>query len=58
VMKRIRFFSRHASVGVKVFNLTNHLNPREFQGNLASDLFGSFSNSVGRSYRLKFIVEL
>jgi len=58
VMKRIRFFSRHASVGVKVFNLTNHSNPREFQANLASDSFGSFSNSVGRSYRLKFIVEL
>jgi hypothetical protein len=58
VMKRIRFLSHHASVGVKVFNLTNHFNPREFQGNLASDSFGSFSNSVGRSYRLKFIVEL
>jgi hypothetical protein len=58
VMKRIKFFSRHASVGVKVFDLTNHFNPREFQGNLASASFGSFSNSVGRSFRLKFIVEL
>ena len=58
VMKRIRFFSRHASVGVKVFDLTNHFNPREVQGNLASAAFGTFSNSVGRSFRAKFIFEL
>ena len=35
-------------VGVKVFNLTNHFNPRDFQGNLASDEFGGFYNGVGR----------
>ena len=35
-------------VGLKVFNLTNHFNPREYQGNLASDEFGGFYNGVGR----------
>jgi hypothetical protein len=46
---------RHASVGLKVFDITNHFTPREYQGNLASAGFGSFSNSVGRMFRAKFI---
>jgi hypothetical protein len=44
-------------VGVKVFNLTNHFNPRDFQGNLASDEFGSFYNGVGRKFGMKFVIE-
>jgi hypothetical protein len=44
-------------VGVKVFNLTNHFNPRDFQGNLASDEFGGFYNSVGRKFGMKFVIE-
>jgi hypothetical protein len=44
-------------VGVKVFNLTNHFNPRDFQGNLASDEFGGFYNGVGRKFGMKFVVE-
>jgi hypothetical protein len=44
-------------VGVKVFNVTNHFNPRDFQGNLASDEFGQFYNGVGRKFGLKFVVE-
>jgi hypothetical protein len=44
-------------VGVKVFNLTNHFNPRDFQGNLASDAFGGFYNAVGRKYGMKFVIE-
>ncbi|HJX92137.1 MAG TPA: TonB-dependent receptor [Pyrinomonadaceae bacterium] len=44
-------------VGVKVFNLTNHFNPRDFQGNLASDNFGGFYNGVGRKLGIKFVVE-
>lgn len=43
-----------ARVGVKVFNLTNHFNPRDVQSNLASGEFGRFDNSVGRTFRLKF----
>jgi Carboxypeptidase regulatory-like domain/TonB-dependent Receptor Plug Domain len=44
-------------VGVKVFNLTNHFNPRDFQGNLASDEFGGFYNGVGRKLGMKFVIE-
>jgi outer membrane receptor for ferrienterochelin and colicin len=39
-----------AHLGLKVFNLTNHFNPRDFQNNLASDDFGNFSNGVGRAF--------
>jgi hypothetical protein len=44
-------------VGVKVFNLTNHFNPRDFQGNNASDEFGGFYNGVGRKFGMKFVIE-
>jgi hypothetical protein len=44
-------------VGVKVFNLTDHFNPRDFQGNLASDGFGDFYNGVGRKFGMKFVIE-
>jgi hypothetical protein len=46
-----------ARVGLKVFNLTNHFNPRDFQGNLASSDFGGFFNSVSRKYSGKFILD-
>ena len=42
-----------ADVGLKVFNLTNHFNPRDFQNNVASDAFGGFSNGVGRKYGMR-----
>jgi hypothetical protein len=44
------FKKYRAHLGLKVFNLTNHFNPRDFQNNLASDSFGSFSNGVGRKF--------
>jgi hypothetical protein len=44
-------------VGLKVFNLTNHFNPRDFQNNLASANFGAFYNGVGRMFALKFVIE-
>lgn len=44
-------------VGVKVFNVTNHFNPRDYQGNLGSDSFGGFYNSVSRKYGMKFVIE-
>ena len=44
-------------VGLKVFNVTNHFNPRDYQGNLASDDFGGFYNGVGRKYGMKFLIE-
>ena len=44
-------------LGVKVFNVTNHFNPRDYQDNLASSEFGGFFNGVGRKYGLKFVIE-
>jgi len=45
-----RWKKYRADLGVKVFNLTNRFNPRDFQNNLASDNFGTFSNGVGRKF--------
>jgi len=52
-----RFKSYRAQLGFKVFNITNHFNPRDFQNNLASDSFGGFYNGVGRKYgtRITFV---
>lgn len=44
-------------VGAKVFNVTNHFNPRDFQNNLASPNFGAFYNGVGRMFAMKFVIE-
>jgi len=57
VSKRLRLFSHNATIGVKVFNITNHFNPRDYQGNLASANYGGFNNSVGRTFRGKWIFE-
>ena len=57
VSKRLRLFGHNATVGVKVFNATNHFNPRDYQGNLASANYGGFANSVGRTYRGKWVFE-
>ncbi len=41
-------------VGITIFNITNHWNPRDVQNNLASSQFGTFYNSPYRSFRTKF----
>ena len=53
------FGDRHlrARVGVGVFNLFNHFNPRDVQNNLASARFDGFFNSAWREYRGKFVLE-
>ena len=52
-----RFKKYRVELGLKVFNLTNHFNPRDFQNNLASDNFGGFFNGVGRQFgtRINFV---
>lgn len=45
---------QRARVGIQVFNLTGHFNPRDVQNNLGSATFGSFSNSSDRHIRAKF----
>jgi hypothetical protein len=57
VSKRVRLFHHNATVGLKVFNITNHFNPRDYQGNLASANFGAFANGVGRTFRGKWVFE-
>ncbi len=41
-------------VGLSVFNITNHWNPRDVQNNIHSNQFGTFFNSAYRSFRTKF----
>ena len=57
VSKRLRLFHHNATVGLKVFNITDHFNPRDYQGNLASAGFGAFTNAVGRTFRGKWVFE-
>jgi hypothetical protein len=57
VTKRFMFRGHRTTIGVKVFNITNHDNPRDFQNNLDASDFGHFYNSVGRTFRGKFIYE-
>jgi len=57
VTKRFRVLGHNATIGLKVFNITDHFNPRDYQGNLASANFGGFDNSVGRTFRGKWIFE-
>jgi hypothetical protein len=55
----LRLGRRHvkARVGLGVFNVLNHFNPRDVQNNLASTQFGEFFNTAWREYRGKFVVE-
>jgi hypothetical protein len=57
VSKRFRLFHHNATVGLKVFNITDHFNPRDYQSNLASANFGAFANGVGRTFRGKWVFE-
>jgi hypothetical protein len=57
VTKKLRVFHHNATVGLKIFNITDHFNPRDYQGNLASRRFGGFDNSVGRTFRGKWVFE-
>jgi hypothetical protein len=52
-----KYKNYRVELGLKVFNLTNHFNPRDFQNNLASDGFGGFFNGVGRQFgtRITFV---
>ena len=48
---------RRARIGVAVFNITNHFNPRDVQQNTGSPQVGDFFNSLGTSVRGKFELE-
>ena len=57
VTKKFRVLGHNATIGLKVFDITNHVNPRDYQSNLASANFGGFNNSVGRTFRGKWVFE-
>lgn len=49
-----KFEGRRARIGIAVFNMTNHFNPRDVQNNTGSPQVGQFFNSLGTSVRGKF----
>lgn len=51
---KVPVLGKKARLGVKIFNITNHFNPRDVQANINSVQFGSFFNSVSRTFRGKF----
>lgn len=53
------FGERHikARVGMGIFNLFNHFNPRDVQAVAESSQFGGFFNNAWREFRGKFVVE-
>lgn len=46
-----------AHVGVRMFNIFNHYNPRDIQANTVSPRYGAFLNSVDRMIRGKMVLE-
>ena len=51
------FDNKHARVGVALFDLTNHFNPRDVQNNLGSANYGKFYNSLKASVKAKFDID-
>ncbi|MDQ3062263.1 MAG: TonB-dependent receptor [Acidobacteriota bacterium] len=51
------FDNKKARIGVALFNLTNHFNPRDVQNNLTSLNFRKFYNSLGTAIKAKFDIE-
>ena len=49
-----RFEGRRARIGIAVFNITNHFNPRDVQQNIGIPRVGEFFNGLGTSVRGKF----
>ena len=50
-----RHKERRIKLGLGVYNLFNHFNPRDVQNDVDSDRFGDFFNGNSRSFRGKFI---
>lgn len=57
ITKRVRIFGHHQTVGLKIFNITDHFNPRDYFGNLDGPRYGLFANGVGRTFRAKWVVD-
>ncbi len=57
ITKRIRIFGHDQTVGLKIFSITDHFNPRDYFGNLDGLRFGALANGVGRTFRAKWVVD-
>ncbi len=57
ITKRIRIFGHNQTVGLKIFNITDHFNPRDSFSNLDGLRYGTFANGVGRTFRAKWVVD-
>lgn len=53
VTKRMELVGRRVDIGVQLYNLTSHDNPRDVLSNLASQGFGSFRNTIGSTVALR-----
>ena len=53
VTKNVTLFGKDLDVGIQVYNLTSHENPRDVVSSLASPRFGEFRNGVGTSFSLR-----
>ena len=51
------FDNKRIRIGVALFNLTNHFNPRDVQNNIGSPNFGQFYNNLGTSIKAKFDID-
>ena len=58
ITKQVSLMGRQTDVGIQIYNLGSHDNPRDVYSNLASDQFGVFRNSVGTSIGLRLGVGL
>ena len=58
ITKQLTFLGQQSDVGIQIYNIGSHDNPRDVFSNLASDQFGTFQNSVGTSIGLRLGVGL
>ena len=56
---RVNLFGkkRRITVGARLFNITDHFNPRDVQQHVNSPNFGAFYNSIERKFRTKIDIE-
>ena len=48
--KTFDLFSRKMDLGLQVFNMTDHFNPRDVINVVSSSQFGTLTNSVGVTF--------
>jgi hypothetical protein len=57
IQRWITVFGFKTRIGVRMYNIMNTFNPRDFQGNIASPQFGTFYNTVKRTISLTLQIE-